>query len=243
MLGDPLTLKLQGAQCVPFAGLLPCPAIIATHLRAQRLSSPSCTQLAFVPIKTDFPYFDFLVYEETATTTKILYVFISSKELWGRLNQKGTNPSISNNGATNKASLDPFMTCKINELAMDCPPLMTPSGQPAVGNQKSILTPNNLLDAWQDAIQETLVHLDTDGYSLENSVKSYEDVFLQQANAGQSPIKSNKSGPQMTVYRNKSSLFNELKSKKKRLNIVTRMFFLEDHMALARAFGYGSVSK
>ena len=46
-----------------------------------------------------------------------------------------------------------------------------------MNNHGGILTPQALMDSWQDSIQELFTHADNQGTSLDATIKVYDDFF------------------------------------------------------------------
>ena len=69
-LGDPLTILLAGS-VQPFAGMVASPALCMRHMTAP--------QIVFVPIRFDYPYYDFFVFDVKERT---LYAVTTAKDVW-----------------------------------------------------------------------------------------------------------------------------------------------------------------
>ena len=104
-----------------------------------------------------------------------------------------------------------------------------------MSSHSGILTPQSLLDAWQDSIQELFTHSDNQGTSLDATIKVYDDFFS--TNAHQS---SKTPGASSTAAKKKIIVPPSVPTTKKRKPVISvKLVFVEDCRVLAKCFGLG----
>lgn len=204
-LGDPLAIPLAGS-VQPFAGMVASPALCTRHMTAP--------QIVFVPIRFDYPYYDFFVFDVKERT---LYAVTTTKDvwLWCRRGDGGDS--------------------RIMEVSVEHMHHPTMSGGATMETSDAgMLTPMALLDAWQDGLQETLAYADTDGAALDAAIRMHDDFFLQGANAG------GRSRKKPAVPSASTSALTT--GKKRRPAVTAKLLYVEDCRTVAHCFSVTQLS-
>ena len=191
--------------------MVACPAILLNQLT----SNEDINNIILIPTRFDYPYFEFFVLD---VKTKQLYVICTAKEIWTWI--KSPEAAV-DSGTSNLTSVATSPTSALDSSIVTSD----------TNNHGGILTPQALMDSWQDAIQELFTHADNQGTSLDAAIKVHDDFFVD----GMHPSSKTPAASSATAKKKIIPPSAPI-TKRRKQPISIKLVFVEDCRILAKCF-------